>query len=1565
MSRKNFFLAFVYTLIVFSMQIDDATSQIPYYQIDGYNCDVNGNSPEWGTPYATDPNDAASGGSDIKTFWVNYDTISQQYCFAFERFDDGGGPTSTFSIFFDVDCDLNDGGSGPQQGAELGFGFRWTGGNSEDVERFERGSNASTIVATALFGESVCGSNSSDGTFAEFCITLDDIISATQDGYFDPCNCDELTLTGAASLAGGSFSSAPKDRLDFDDLVDKINEVPIAVLESLPSEICLGQELIYSGINSYDTFPYSGETMDYFWDFDYDGITVNAMSTDTFGTYTYANPGLYDIAFMVVDTFGCSDTLFHTISVIEDFALPTITCPSNQSVSANAICEALLPDYTEDAIVDDNCTDPSLITVIQDPLPGTTISATTTITLTAFDEEGNQESCTFDVTVIDDSTIGFTIACPVNDEVSADANCEAVLLDYTDQAVVNDNCTATEDIVVTQVPAPGTVISGTTTVTLTATDLSGNQVSCTFDVTVIDDLMPAIICPVNQNIIADVNCEAIVPDFRNLATVTDNCSVPANISISQNPLPGSIINATSTITLTIQDESGNTNSCSFELIVDYCQAEVCGHLYNDINGNGTQDAGEPDLPAVDVIVTDANGNQYTVTSQIDPDGDLNGVWCITVPPGTITIDVDETDPDFLIGSTQTEGDDPTIITVVGGQINDGGTDGYSIYGSVCGHLYMDVNGNGTQDGTEPDLANLNVVITDANGAVQTVISDSDGNYCADVPPGPIEVNVDETDADFPAGSTQTEGDDPTMVNAILGQTVDAGNDGYSIYGEVCGHLYNDINGNGTQDLGEPDLPNVDVIITDGNGVIYTVTTQVDPDGDLNGIWCVSVPPGTVTVDVDETDSDFPTGSTQTEGDDPTVVNAISGQTVDGGTDGYSIYGSVCGHLYLDSNSNGIQDLGEPDLPNVDIIITDNNGTIQIVSSDIDGNYCADVPPGPIEVNVDETDPDFPTGSIQTEGDDPTIVTAVLGQEIDAGNDGYTMNGEVCGLLYYDTNENGVQDVGEPAMPLIDVIITHSNGTVYTATTQVDPDGDLNGVWCITIPQGSITVDVDETDPDFPYGAEQTEGDDPTTLLVLPGQLVDGGTDGYYVSPGVCGRVFYDTNGNGIMDAGEPGIPNIDVTIADESNAPFIVVTDQDGNYCTEVIPGGVFINVMVDDPDFPIGAVQSQGLNPNYVVVPSDGGYVDGGTDGYIIQSVTCGTIYNDSNGNGVQDGSEFGIAAIDVIITDANGDELTIESDADGNWCATVPEGATTIYVDVNDPDFPSGGVQTEGDNPNTITTINGQSTNGGNDGFQICVSPQLKIFLEGSLIFASGNFQYHDEMRTSLNDLRILPGQLKVDPFFGNSYTPAGQPYTGAPWFYNGAEGDAYDSQGVEADSDAAYPADVVDWVLVSLRENENKSSEVCKAAGLLHKDGTIELMESFECCGLEQSQMFIVVEHRNHLIVMTPEKVAIEDGMLEFDFTQNDSYKDFFGLGIGQKLITSDSGNQYYVMYGGNGDQQTSSAADTDINVNDKVIWEDQNNQFGVYKFADFNLSGDTNVNDKSLWQMNNNLFSSVPN
>ena len=261
------------------------------------------------------------------------------------------------------------------------------------------------------------------------------------------------------------------------------------------------------------------------------------------------------------------------------------------------------------------------------------------------------------------------------------------------------------------------------------------------------------------------------------------------------------------------------------------------------------------------------------------------------------------------------------------------------------------------------------------------------------------------------------------------------------------------------------------------------------------------------------------------------------------------------------------------------------------------------------------------------------------------------------------------------------------------------------------------------------------------------------------------------------------------------------------------------------------------------------------------------------------------------------------------------------------------------------------------------ISVDLDTRVYLDGSAINPGGIEDYTIPMRTSLNNLKALPGQTYTNFFTGTVYSPPGQPYSGAPWFYGGTEGDGYDSYGDPTPGTANYPATVTDWVLVSLRESPD-GEPLCMKAALLHNDGHIEFVEGgFDCCNLQiNNPYYVVIEHRNHLIVMSDESVPIVDGTITYDFTDQESYiDDPFGFGgYGQKEIMSG----VFAMFAGNGNQTSVPTSDTDINFDDRTYWEGQNGITGRYRNGDYNLNGDCNYNDRTTWEFNNGIFSTVP-
>ena len=237
------------------------------------------------------------------------------------------------------------------------------------------------------------------------------------------------------------------------------------------------------------------------------------------------------------------------------------------------------------------------------------------------------------------------------------------------------------------------------------------------------------------------------------------------------------------------------------------------------------------------------------------------------------------------------------------------------------------------------------------------------------------------------------------------------------------------------------------------------------------------------------------------------------------------------------------------------------------------------------------------------------------------------------------------------------------------------------------------------------------------------------------------------------------------------------------------------------------------------------------------------------------------------------------------------------------------------------------------------LCVSVNVKVLLEGAYKTTIG------KMTTTLNQRGLLPGQTPVGQFA--VATPAGQPFHGAPWSYAGVEGDTM----------TTYPSTVVDWVLVSLRSSPSNTTPVWRSAGWLHEDGSITFPKN--CIQVPLGSYYVLVEHRNHLGVLSPSPVAIVNNTIQYDFTLADSYITTNPPSFGSKVLT----NGKWVMYSGDG-MKTTTTANYDINFNDAQLWKAESGIFDQYRRGDFNLDADVNFSDQVLWKANNGRYSGVP-
>ncbi len=273
-----------------------------------------------------------------------------------------------------------------------------------------------------------------------------------------------------------------------------------------------------------------------------------------------------NVTMYVTDNSGNIDSCTFLI-IVDDNLPPTITCPTDSNVLADANCEYVLADLTGFVNITDNC-DPNT-TIVQHPTVGTLFinGDKPFISFNVTDISGNTSVCSYQISVVD--SIPPSITCPGNQSDYITSNCDVILADYTGLSSSSDNCSGS--IFIQQVPIPGTILPGNsniTPITITATDLSGNTNSCQFDFTLIDTITPVInICVNDTTRKADSNCVYIIEDFSSLLSISDNCQ--NSFDFTQTPSIGSTLNVgtTTQVTISVTDSSGNSDSCSFLITV--------------------------------------------------------------------------------------------------------------------------------------------------------------------------------------------------------------------------------------------------------------------------------------------------------------------------------------------------------------------------------------------------------------------------------------------------------------------------------------------------------------------------------------------------------------------------------------------------------------------------------------------------------------------------------------------------------------------------------------------------------------------------------------------------------------------------------------------------------------------------------------------------------------------------------------------------------------------------------------------------------------------------------------
>ncbi|MCB2219839.1 MAG: C10 family peptidase [Bacteroidetes bacterium] len=221
------------------------------------------------------------------------------------------------------------------------------------------------------------------------------------------------------------------------------------------------------------------------------------------------------------------------------------------------------------------------------------------------------------------------------------------------------------------------------------------------------------------------------------------------------------------------------------------------------------------------------------------------------------------------------------------------------------------------------------------------------------------------------------------------------------------------------------------------------------------------------------------------------------------------------------------------------------------------------------------------------------------------------------------------------------------------------------------------------------------------------------------------------------------------------------------------------------------------------------------------------------------------------------------------------------------------------------------------------------LKVFLEGPYNSAS-----------HLMETFLLSG----------GYIPTLQPYN-PPTPYYDEEYPAWLYTGTE--TVPSVPNDVVDWVLVQLRdsgtpENATSATIIGQQAGFVLADGTVVGLDGVSALSFSaviSQNLYVVVFQRNHLGIMSAYPLSESGGIYGYDFT-NDAGQ-VYGGANGHKEI--EIGVWGMVAGDGNGNGIIQ-------NTDETAVWKTDLGQSG-YLGGDFDMNGIAqNTDETNYWKVN---------
>ncbi len=434
--------------------------------------------------------------------------------------------------------------------------------------------------------------------------------------------------------------------------------------------------------------------------------------------------------------------------------------------------------------------------------------------------------------------------------------------------------------------------------------------------------------------------------------------------------------------------------------------------------------------------------------------------------------------------------------------------------SIGDRVFYDLDGSGLPDGgSEPGINGVTVRLfsnTCTGTPLATATTAGSGGYSfTSLVAGTYCVHVDPSTV--PAGYQLTTGNIPLTVSLAAGQNYTTADFGYRVQ---CP--------NGT--------PNLALV----KGAVDATGTVLK---DYQSYACAEIQPARATI------GDY-------------VWNDTNGDGIQNEGAGYGINGVILA-LYRDDGDN-VFEPGAGD-------------TLALTrTTAADGGYqFTNVVPGAYWVDVPAENP-FLTGYTfipgTQSGPDPKLVTVGANDTYTTADFGYAGKGLISGVVFYDWNRDGIQDLNEgPITTGVEVCLYQDNNR----------DGLLDGgdteLTCMTTGDGGTYAFAGQVAGAYLVVQTQPAGLQTTTPNLLPVTLVVVGTNGsapdnnfgeiVYVRLG--DMVYVDINGNGSQEPGETvGLTGVQLQLTGTNirgdSVNWTTVTMGNGHYLTDTLLPGTY-----------------------------------------------------------------------------------------------------------------------------------------------------------------------------------------------------------------------------------------------------------------------------------------------------------------------------------------------------------------------------------------------------------------------